>query len=108
MPSEATIPIRPAAREPAPTVEYLRDRPEVGRPATLAGAVEPMLVRAKVAGPWCGRSEQSWWRDHAARRVPAPVKVGGSTLWRVEDLKEWVRLGCPSRMEFEARKRARN
>src|SRR5215510_12160845 len=46
-----------------------------------AQAVE--LVGADVAGPMCGRSEASWWRDHAAGRVPAPVNLGGSTLWRV-------------------------
>jgi predicted DNA-binding transcriptional regulator AlpA len=106
MTSEATKPIRPAG--PAPTVEELRGHPEAGRQATLPGAVEPMLVPAKVAAPRCGRSEPSWWRDNAAGRVPAPVKVGRSTLWRVADLEEWVRQGCPSRKEFEARKRAKS
>jgi hypothetical protein len=55
----------------------------------------------------CGRSEASWWRDHAAARIPAPIKLGGRTLWRVEDLRLFVSWGCPPRKEFEARKAAK-
>jgi prophage regulatory protein len=69
-------------------------------------AIEPLLVPATVAGPMCGRAVASWWRDCAAGRCPAPLKVGGRTLWRVADLRMWVALGCPSRDEFEARKEA--
>jgi hypothetical protein len=76
------------------------------RTASLAAAVEPLLVPANVAGSMCGRSEASWWRDHAAGRCPAPLKLGGRTLWRVEDLRLWVALGCPARREFEAVKKA--
>jgi predicted DNA-binding transcriptional regulator AlpA len=72
-------------------------------PAKPAAAVEPLLVPASVAGPMCGRSVASWWRDVSAGRCPAPVKLGGRTLWRVADLRLWVELGCPPRKEFEAR-----
>jgi predicted DNA-binding transcriptional regulator AlpA len=66
-------------------------------------SLEALLVPADVAGPLCGRSEASWWRDHAAGRVPAPVKLGGRTLWRVEELRRWVAAGCPDRRDWEAR-----
>jgi predicted DNA-binding transcriptional regulator AlpA len=72
-----------------------------------AGTLPPLLVPADVAGPLCGRSEASWWRDHAAGRVPAPVKLGGRTLWRVEELRRWVAAGCPSRAVWEALEQAR-
>jgi predicted DNA-binding transcriptional regulator AlpA len=49
----------------------------------------------------CGRSEASWWRDHAAGRIPAPIKLGGRTLWRVEELRRWVEAGCPARRIWE-------
>jgi predicted DNA-binding transcriptional regulator AlpA len=64
--------------------------------------VETLLVPSDVAGPMCGRSEASWWRDHAAGRIPAPVKLGGRTLWRVEELRRWVEAGCPCRKTWEA------
>jgi predicted DNA-binding transcriptional regulator AlpA len=71
------------------------------RPAPAA-APEPLLVPASVAGPMCGRSEPSWWRDLSAGRIPAPVRLGGSTLWRVPELRAWVEAGCPPRREWEA------
>ena len=64
--------------------------------------VEVLLVPAEVAGLMCGRSEASWWRDHAAGRIPAPVKLGGRTLWRVEELRRWVEAGCPDRRTWVA------
>src|SRR5262245_426354 len=85
--------------DPAPDLaETPEARPETtGRTSMAAALLEPLLVPAAVAGPLCGRSEASWWRDHAARRVPAPVRLGGSTLWRVAELRAWVGAGCPDR-----------
>jgi predicted DNA-binding transcriptional regulator AlpA len=77
--------------------------PRQDAPATTAPTLEALLVPADVAGPMCGRSEASWWRDHAAGRAPAPVKLGGRTLWRVEELRRWVAAGCPDRRDWEAR-----
>ena len=87
--------------------------PDIGReegataPASALGAVQPLLVGAAVAGRMCGRSEASWWRDHAAGRVPAPVRLGGRTLWRVCELREWVDAGCPDRRTWEPLQAAR-
>lgn len=66
---------------------------------------DALLVPANVAGRMCGRSEASWWRDHAAGRIPAPVKIGGRTLWRVEELRRWVDADCPDRRRWEALRR---
>jgi predicted DNA-binding transcriptional regulator AlpA len=79
-----------------------------GSPAAPAvEAMPPLLVGADLAGPMCGRSEASWWRDHAAGRIPSPVKLGGRTLWRVEELRRWVEGGCPSRAIWEAIEKSR-
>jgi predicted DNA-binding transcriptional regulator AlpA len=77
-------------------------------PPPTGSAVEPLLIPAGVAGPLCGRSEASWWRDHAAGRVPAPVKLGGRTPWRVEELRRWVESGCPDRRAWEALKKSQH
>ena len=41
-------------------------------------------------------------RDNAAGRIPAPVKLGGRTLWRRKELLRWVKAGCPDRGAWDA------
>jgi predicted DNA-binding transcriptional regulator AlpA len=65
---------------------------------------ETLLIPASAAGAMCARSEASWWRDNAAHRVPSPVRLGGRTLWRVQELREWVAAGCPDRAAWQAMK----
>jgi predicted DNA-binding transcriptional regulator AlpA len=68
----------------------------------LAVVVVALLLRAKEAAALSAISEAGWWRLNASARCPAPVRVGGATRWRRSDIEEWVKLGCPSRREFEA------
>jgi hypothetical protein len=63
-------------------------------------------VDTDQAAAICGVSPASWFRLKAAGKTPAPVKLGGRVLHRVEDLKLWVALGCPDRKTFEAQKSA--
>jgi predicted DNA-binding transcriptional regulator AlpA len=68
-------------------------------------ANEVLLVPAEVAGPMCGRSEASWWRDHAAGRIPAPAwRSPGRTLWSVEEIRAWIAARCPVRKTWESLK----
>jgi predicted DNA-binding transcriptional regulator AlpA len=41
------------------------------------------LIEIRTVSALLGRSKASIWRDVATGRLPAPVKVGGSTRWRV-------------------------
>ena len=41
-----------------------------------------------------GRSKASTWRDVAAGRLPKPVKIGGSTRWRVGDVRAALAGAC--------------
>jgi predicted DNA-binding transcriptional regulator AlpA len=66
--------------------------------------VEPLLVPAPEAGRLAGVSEATWYRLVAAKKVPAPVRLGGRVFWRVVEPKEWVEAGCPDRRTWEARK----
>ncbi len=65
-------------------------------PATL-------LVTAKQAAAMCAKSLRTWWTWHAAGWIPRPVRIGRSTLWRTDELRQWVAAGCPRRTEWEAR-----
>jgi predicted DNA-binding transcriptional regulator AlpA len=37
------------------------------------------------------------WALHREGAMPAPVYVGNRTLWRVQELREWILAGCPAR-----------
>jgi predicted DNA-binding transcriptional regulator AlpA len=76
--------------------------PAPARPAP----VEPLLVPTDQAAALCGIGRATWYRQKAMGRTPAPVKLAGRVLYRIEDLRLWVSLGCPSLKEFEARKAA--
>jgi predicted DNA-binding transcriptional regulator AlpA len=62
-------------------------------------SAEPLLVSAEVAARISGRSVASWWRDRAAGRTPAPIRLGGRTLWRIDEIRAWIAVGCPDRQK---------
>jgi len=41
-------------------------------------------------------SERTLWRLLSARKIPAPVRIGGSTRWRLAEVQEWIAGGCPT------------
>jgi predicted DNA-binding transcriptional regulator AlpA len=41
------------------------------------------LIEIRTVSALLGRSRASIWRDVATGRLPAPIKLGGSTRWRV-------------------------
>lgn len=49
-------------------------------------------------------SPRQIWKLLSSGRMPAPLRLGRSVRWRSEDIDEFVRLGCPSREQFEAEK----
>jgi predicted DNA-binding transcriptional regulator AlpA len=102
MPSD-TAAVRLLPADPATSVEDLRYRPAPPPPTA-----EPLLVPAAIAARLCGISEASWFRLKAAGKTPAPVKLGGRVLYRIEELRLWVSWGCPPRKEFDARRGAAN
>jgi predicted DNA-binding transcriptional regulator AlpA len=84
------------------------DEPQAEAPATVLPAtptpqaMSPLLLTARRTAELCSVGESSWWRLHAAGKVPPPVRLGGRTLWRADELKEWVAAGCPGRDKWEA------
>jgi predicted DNA-binding transcriptional regulator AlpA len=83
--------------------ESVRDRHDADRPASSAARVETLLVNTVEAAKITGISVASWHRLKAAGKTPGPVRLGGRVLYRVEDLRFWVAIGCPDRKVFEAR-----
>jgi predicted DNA-binding transcriptional regulator AlpA len=62
----------------------------------------PLLLTARQAAELCGKSLRTWRSWDAAGWIPRPVRIGRSTLWRLDELREWVAAGCPRRAEWEA------
>jgi len=62
-----------------------------------------LLVSARTAAAMCSKSLRTWRTWDAAGWIPRPVRIGRSTLWRVDELQQWVSADCPRREEWEAR-----
>jgi hypothetical protein len=64
---------------------------------------QPLLVNAKTAAAMCAKSLRTWRTWDALGLIPRPVRIKRSTLWCLDELKEWIVAGCPRRSEWEAR-----
>ena len=62
----------------------------------------PLLLTAREAAALCGKSLRAWRTWDAAGKIPRPVRVGRSTLWRYDELHAWVAAGCPDRQLWES------
>jgi excisionase family DNA binding protein len=67
-----------------------------------AGVFLPLLLTAGEAAGLCGVSKATWYRMHAAGKIPLPVRLGRSVRWRREELESWIRAGCPAREKWVA------
>jgi predicted DNA-binding transcriptional regulator AlpA len=80
-----------AARQHEPEeVKGALAQPLGPRPAQL-------LVDIQGLSGLLSRSRASLFRDDAAGRLPAGVRLGNSKRWRYDEIAEWVRRGCPCR-----------
>jgi predicted DNA-binding transcriptional regulator AlpA len=71
----------------------LSSAPAIVPPAV---AVAAELLRDRDAAALLSISVASLWRDTAAGRLPAPVKIGRKTRWRRSALLAWIERGCPA------------
>ena len=69
-----------------------------------AGVVLKVLIDAKEAAAMCGIGRSTWLRNVSAEKAPGPVTLGGRTLWRVQELLDWIAAGCPGRAKWEVMK----
>jgi hypothetical protein len=67
--------------------------------------IEPILLSAADAAKSLGVSVRLLQKLNSAGQFLPPVKLGRRCLWSIESLREFVRLGCPSREKFELLKK---
>jgi predicted DNA-binding transcriptional regulator AlpA len=41
-------------------------------------------------------------RKHSAGQIPRPLRISGAVRWSVDEVRAWVRRGCPDRATWEA------
>lgn len=59
-------------------------------------AVEPMLGTAADVAKLLDLSERTVWRLLSAKRLPEPLRIGGSVRWRLDQVRQWISAGCPA------------
>jgi predicted DNA-binding transcriptional regulator AlpA len=72
-----------------------------------APALEPLAVDAKVAARLCGVSRSLWFSMDSAAQIPMGCRLGRRRVWPLDELKDWLRAGCPSRDRWAAMKGGR-
>jgi predicted DNA-binding transcriptional regulator AlpA len=63
---------------------------------------EKLLLNAREVAALLGIGESSVWALHAGGKLPLPVKLNRRTLWSAEELRDFVRAGCPNRQKWLA------
>ena len=61
----------------------------------VSAASAPLLITAEEVAGMLDISTRTLWRLVSARRIVAPLKIGGSTRWRRAEIEAWVAAGCP-------------
>lgn len=59
-------------------------------------AHESLLITADEVATMIGISTRTLWRLLSAGKLPTPVRIGGSTRWQRDAIREWIRSGCPT------------
>lgn len=66
---------------------------------------EPLMIDVRGVAALLGVSARHvQGLDYSGRLGPMPVKLGRSARWSIEEVREWVRAGCPTRPKWLARK----
>lgn len=72
-------------------------------PATPADG-PPLVVDARRLAKLLDagvRTVRTW---DAAGKLPAPVRLGGKVVWRLDEIRDWLAAGAPRRDEWQARR----
>jgi len=60
----------------------------------------PALLTAEAVGHVLSISTRQVWRLAASGQLPAPVRLGRRSRWRLAELMQWIGAGLPPRDEW--------
>lgn len=69
--------------------------------------LQPIVVRAPGAALLLDVSLRTVQKMHSTGSLPRALRLGRCCVWSVEELRAWVRAGCPSRARWELQKGGR-
>ena len=58
-------------------------------------ADEMRLIGAEELAKMLDVSTRTVWRLLSTGRLVQPVRIGGSVRWRLDEVREWIKNGCP-------------
>jgi predicted DNA-binding transcriptional regulator AlpA len=64
--------------------------------------IEPILVNATGAARLLSVSRSKFYQMNSAGLVPMPIYLGGCARWSIEEIRGYVRAGCPGREQWNA------
>jgi hypothetical protein len=67
-------------------------------------SLDPLAVRGAQAAALCAISRRLWGAMDSAAKIPRGRKLCRAKVWLVEELRDWLRAGCPDRATWEARR----
>jgi predicted DNA-binding transcriptional regulator AlpA len=56
----------------------------------------PALISAAELAELLQISTRTLWRLRSAGKLIKPIKLGGSTRWRLDEVQTWIADGCPA------------
>lgn len=68
----------------------------IGLPKDYTADAARLLVTAADAARMLAMGKSTFWREVKNKTVPAPVKIGGLTRWRVADLNRFIEAELPA------------
>ena len=71
----------------------------------VVGQANPLLVDAKEAARLLSISKSTLYSCLSAGMLPKPIRFGRSVRWSLEELRNWVRAGCPPTERWERLKK---
>ncbi|QDV79073.1 helix-turn-helix transcriptional regulator [Botrimarina mediterranea] len=57
---------------------------------------EPLLLTAVQVAGLLQVSSRTVWRLVSERKIVGPVRIGGATRWRRDEVERWIGAGCPA------------
>jgi excisionase family DNA binding protein len=58
-------------------------------------AEDVRLIAADELASMLDVSTRTVWRLLSTGRLVQPVRIGGSVRWRLDEVRDWIKNGCP-------------
>ena len=67
----------------------------VNATSQASGSEDVRLVAADEVAAMLDVSTRTVWRLLSTGRLVQPVRIGGSVRWRLDEVRDWIKNGCP-------------